>query len=559
MKIAHWHLSQSELPGQNLGQSTFSSQRCSWGRSQHAAFVLVLIVLSMQPSRLAAQPSSVADFEAIAKILTNSADYIERENELTKARRLGTNAYPLVPALMVVVSTQTNQHEREMATEVIAAIGRRAKEATLSLARIVEDKIEHPRLRTKATRAIGHIGSEAAVAVPTLILLLDPTNSPPLLRIEAVVALGKLGPVARQSIPKLLVLLRSNDREETELVTQVAKTLGAFSHYARDALKPLSRKFSDHMVDIDVFQASMWAFMQIFEETWKNPDRTDSDLLLLHEYGRVVEGRFFELGYPECRAAAERLRDLNSKIADQLANTNAASPRERWWTQLPWYGWVVGIYWLLFFTITPQLLKRRPLWIFRANGFLGKLPEVPVPGIPGVKIGLRFALGFQSIYGHPRVLDAWIDRHYTSLESHFQPPPRLAQPIIDARQKCMELINRASVVRECLSNASPELLANALGPALLPQKVVSLVFSPTHLDPATSGSLVPLVGERLRVIAEVEDGEKWLPQDFLKILLQKKRIIVVLAGFESSCWRIQQLGQSPDGSSVNALIAICRP
>lgn len=520
------------------------------GRTQSRAVVAAAILFT-QPFSIAA-PASRIDFHEMARVLTNtSADHVERENALHKAGEIGTNGYPLLTALITVVSRKTNQYERELATAVIGGIGRRANPAAVPLASIFGDKTEVASLRMKAVRAVGFIGAEANQAVPGLILLLDSTNAHPSLQLEAVVALKRIGPVARQSIPHLVNLLSSH---ESELVSAAAKTLGDFTHHAKAALEPLSRKIAHSTVDIGVFPDLVSAFLQIYEKTWLSPDRTSSDLLLLDNCGRTVEGRLQDLAYPEFKEATHRLTSLNSKVRAEINNWRSTQLNP-WWTRAPWFVCVAIFYYCLWFSIIrPLLLKRKPLWIYLANVGLKKFPEIPVPGISGVTIGLRRALGFESLYGHPRVLAAWVERHRRTLKRHIHLHPDLTQ----WTERGMRLLKKDSVVRALFSHPQPQALAEALGSAVLKGKDIPIVLSPRQLAPETGEGLFPTLREEMRVIADIQDDEKWLPQDFLKILLRQKRVVIILASCDGSWSRIEKLVQSGEISSVNALVITCR-
>jgi len=86
--------------------------------------------------------------------------------------------------------------------------------------------------------------------------------------------------------------------------------------------------------------------------------------------------------------------------------------------------WAGAIYLVTFSAICLALLWLRPIWLLRINDALKLKVDIQLPNwLGGVKVPFRHALLVGFFNFHPRVLDAWVEKHIDTAREVFEEKP----------------------------------------------------------------------------------------------------------------------------------------
>ncbi|MBW4547766.1 MAG: HEAT repeat domain-containing protein [Symplocastrum torsivum CPER-KK1] len=440
-----------------------------------AAAVLKVAVLCLSLSLLVssnswAQPTPYTQVAPLIEKLTDN-DFRVRHDAADAIAKIGS---PAVPALIEALKSEKKQ-VRWRAASALGEIGAEASSAVPALTTALQDEDEYIRrisayalgkigleaalavpdliaalqdtdrnLRLVAAYALGKIGAEASSAVPNLITALQDTNAE--VRLNAATALGRIGAESKTAVPALIVALQDTDKYVRQ---GAADALGRFGTRAKTAVPALITALQDknNYVRLNAAAAlgrigleakpAIPALIAALQDEKEEVRRNAANGLggiagVFQDKAKTLSSSELEKDISDLEKALKIVEDPEANFAEEyiavvrrpLLALKAEKETRLFDRTLEWilkHQWLLGFTSYVIFVplLWLALLWIRPLWLLRINNALKPYTDVPLPFI-GISVPIRFALFVGFFHYHPRVLDAWVTAHITSVREKFQ-------------------------------------------------------------------------------------------------------------------------------------------
>lgn len=321
---------------------------------------------------------------------------------------IGSEAKVAVPALIRALD-DPRESVRVSAASALGKVGS-PEQGIPALMKALRDPAEGVRL--SAVSALGGFGAAAKPAVPALIATLNEGNGN--LASFAAVALGRIGSAADEAIPALIAALKYPDRD---VRLNAAIALGRMGTHAQAAIPTLVTLVQDPDGGVRMGAASALG---------KIADHLQEDVTKLTHQARQQA----QMDLQQAMAALEasgvprdgEVREAVGRALHALRTEQQAQLLKHYlgWAQKnPAIAGSIG-YLLAVLTVWFLLLRLRPLWLLRLNEVL-KLSDLTLPLPTGsVTVSLRVLLLIQWFNHHPRVLNAWVTSHLSTVAEGFQ-------------------------------------------------------------------------------------------------------------------------------------------
>lgn len=265
------------------------------------------------------------------------------------------------------------------------------------------------RIQYKATRAMSSIGRPA---VPVLLSLLQASDDN--LRSPAIEALGQIGPEAKEAVPVLVAMIQKTGAlDQWERITDIVEALGSMKAAAIEAVPVLTTALQQPAAPHEEIAASL---VKIAEGLQDSRDTSAIAVLegALEALNRIPQPKVERSSEILLHAGAiRRFIDILKLLRwTQLKDEAVAVAQAHPWVLL-FPGYVVwSLVWLLIFWIHPYT-------VLRAANLLRPF-DLHVPTMLGrVQVALQYLLFVGFLKHHPRVLDAWVERHIDGARKRF--------------------------------------------------------------------------------------------------------------------------------------------
>jgi HEAT repeat protein len=417
----------------------------------------------------------------------------------------------------------------------------------LRAALVNREEEKDPKVRYSAAIALGGMFSEADTIIPILNEAMKGESEAGVRR-ELIFLIGRFGAAAKSVIPGLIDDYKASlDNEKT--------IKGKREQYIEDYPAPS-----------DVTKQKAYN-----DQIWKKFDSSINELsseriqiaesLVLISNG-LVEKKDIEALNLVKDAYAKIERD--DELADQakLLNKNISRLESLGHTPL-----LATFYLVIIFIALPlgillivwlAVLLTRPLWLFQINEFLASIPEVKVEKLGGITLSIRYLILVGFFHHNQRVLDAWISKYLDKAQVYFNRKQTVADRAVHVPLGLLldrQLIDefRAQIFQDIFSHPQSRILifgeggagktslacqfanwamkrerserlcqAHAMLPILIEQD-----FERSSIEQDFKNSLLKVISDQL---TDMIDATEAPPQQLLKQLLKRKRIIVIADG-----------------------------
>lgn len=270
--------------------------------------------------------------------------------------------------------------------------------------------------KEKAASDIGPLSFKAKECVPALIELLvaerqkkDKTHR--FLMMAVINALGRIGPDAAAAVPQLIGVLKEptfGGDDDDPLRMKTAEALKRIGIEAKDAIPALTALLGDSE-DAEVREFSADALGDIAAALASSGDASHLKHL------RAAHGRLSKSNDPKLRNPSKKV-EAAVEALDSLWLSRAG----RWADTHPFRAALLALFPLLLLG-SLLLLWLRPLWLLKVNERLAPYADVTLPAwLGGFKLPLRYAAVVGFFHYHPRVLDAWVEKHAAAARRTFE-------------------------------------------------------------------------------------------------------------------------------------------
>ncbi len=358
----------------------------------------------------------------LIELLSNRSVWLQRA-AIDSLVKIGA---PAVPALITAIESD-RQILRLNVAAVLSELGAEAGSAVPALINALHDSDEQVRLYT--TLALGNIGVGARAAEPDLIKALQDRSS--YVRIYASYALRQIGVDVKVTIPALVKALSDID---PQVQANAANALGAMGIDGIVAIPEL----------INLAEIAVPELTKLLNVPEKYVEF--AAVRALGNIGGGFQDRERKLSWAQLDSAIETFTPavkLLEERHDLYAESGIASIRRplsalqaeketRWLDKsIAWlleHKLIMGIaaYLILVPLISFSVLQIAPLWILKINNALKPYTDFSIPLI-GINVPLRYVLFVGWWHYHPRVLDAWVDKHIPTARAQFAQRETVAQ------------------------------------------------------------------------------------------------------------------------------------
>lgn len=408
-------------------------------------------------AQVSPQPLIPSNFESYFYQLTDT----NTDNDETARKALVGMGTAIVDPLILKLESPDVQ-ARRVAASLVGAFGPDSKKATPSLIRRLQEDTDGE-VRAAAVYSLEQIGPAASTALPVTIRALKKDKDQDV-RVFAARAVSRIAPTAPQTLQALSESLRQDEDLNVQKMSAAMLVEGAerSSEQFQQVLSDLRSTLSDEKWQVQLAGAIALAAngREIKESS------LTLNALLLNQDVQVREQAMEALTYIaiQLRNKAEQLslsarRDaeegLNSSIAtlkrlrQRLIASGTDSKQEveeidrliarldgtvqfikpsklflRQLGELIVKNWILSgfvIYLLILLSLWSVLLQFRPLWLWKISELLFHVEKIPLPlsqwGPFSKPIHNSTLIVF--FHYHPRVLDAWVDEHLSSVRKDF--------------------------------------------------------------------------------------------------------------------------------------------
>jgi hypothetical protein len=289
-------------------------------------------------------------------------------------------------------------------------MGEKAKGAAPELRRLLRDSNQSLTIRKRAANALERIGSKEKETVSALVEALKYDES---IRSSAIIALGAI--VSRETYPKLVTQL---DNEQVGL--SAAEALGRSGWGVDKAINKLLGvlEVGDEQERLQAIQA-IKSIAEALEyrnnEGYLPKENLKKTITALEEANTELQKYESRLTSFSRQQSQETRKQLDKSI--RSIKKAQASPVLDVFSKNPPL-WVIPFYFILF-SFYGIILLVRPLGLLYFNDFLKSYGEIPLPFLPtSLPIRIIFLGGL--FHYHPRVLNAWVEKHYSLAEDNFR-------------------------------------------------------------------------------------------------------------------------------------------
>ena len=338
--------------------------------------VFCFCLLSSTPIKLKAWSQDKSSVLKPIKTLQDPDDNV-RNNASYGLKQTSPEANAMVPKLIEKLK-DGDRDVRWIAAKALGKIGPAAKDAVPTLMKALKDQYEDVRFVSRG--ALVTIGS---AAVPALVTALKSKNEE--LRRQAAEILGNMGSKAISAKPALIEALEDQNGEVRSW-----------------ALKALNR------IGIDANDAM--ALGKLATEL------RDAKAINMIEELKAIQKSLFSANLSKTEAAQDVRRAI--EYLEQNKRINWWQTTIKWLSEHILISFLVVLYilWVLFWLIVYWL---SPLVLLQTNRALKPL-KFELPGwLASVNLPLRFLLFVGFINFHPRVLDAWVMAHISTVKERF--------------------------------------------------------------------------------------------------------------------------------------------
>jgi HEAT repeat protein len=189
------------------------------------------------------RPIAKETVPALVTVLSEDTDVGVRTSAAMSLARFGPGAKEAVPALIIALRKDTDPNLRLYIVLILGQIGPGAVPALVTAL----SKDTDADLRSGAADALGQIGPGAKGAVPVLITALSKDKDTDAdVRVHAAIALGEIGPGAKEAVPVLITALSKD--ADADVRVSAAFTLGRVGPSAKEAVPALITALSKDTV-----------------------------------------------------------------------------------------------------------------------------------------------------------------------------------------------------------------------------------------------------------------------------------------------------------------------
>ena len=402
-----------------------------------------------------------------------------------------------------------------------------------------------PEVRISAAVALGGMFSEAHTVIQILSEAMkeDPDAR---VRIDAIFYIGRFGAASKSEIPSLINAFKASSDNE-RLVT------GKREQYIEDH-PPLDN--NNQPLDSNHQRAYNAQIREKFDSSIQKlkEERVQiADSLVLISNGSV-EQKDTEAISPVKDAYAEISKNDETASQASLINENISHLKDIGHTPF-----LTTFYNNALFIILPlsilliiwlTLLLIHPLWLFRINEFLALVPEVRIEKLGGITLSVRYLFLVGFFHYNRRVLDALVSKYLEKAQGYFNQKQTVADRAVHVPLGLF--LNKKTYVdefkvenfRDIYSQPHSRLLIFGEGGAgktsLACQFANWAMEREKHGRLCQTHSMLPLLIEQdfenslLKVISDqltdMIDAIEAPPQQLLKQLLKKRRILVIIDG-----------------------------
>ncbi|NJR18428.1 MAG: NACHT domain-containing protein [Calothrix sp. CSU_2_0] len=432
---------------------------------------------------------------------------------------------------------------RRHAIAALLMMGSYGKPAYPKIIDLLADK--NRSVRRVAADALGnfaeHIGSEAKTSVPKLVEVLKKDENFNV-RASAAAALGKIDSDEKEKevIPALLEALKVNYGDNYDLLKNAADSLSKIGVKIQEKAV-IQGELSDGDLDITV---------KSFEEAIKILNKPPYKSL--DNYQKAIKQQL---------DALKRIQTERKFIDNVLKNPSIMTP-------------------IIYLLILLVIFGLRPLWLLKIDEFLKPIDlKLPIPGAP--EISPRWLIFFKY---HPRVLDAWVNRHITSVREEFEEKntvqdrevyipipvvlggktlPQLTGASLRAKfikqRDCILIQGEGGVGKTSLAcQIAKWAMADDENDRLTQHKMLPVLIE-QELDLVTSEGKSALLATIQGQLQDLTNTSQPVSEEFLERLLRDRRILVIVDHFSemSEATRKEIRPESPN-FPINALIVTSR-
>jgi HEAT repeat protein len=326
---------------------------------------------------------------------------------------------------------QTSENDTATRLETLKSIGELkgdAKEAIPHLLRIVKDSSEDPAVRDRARIAL-----EGGVAVPGLISIVEDPGVDVPGRLRACATLGALDKNATAAVAPLAKIL-GDEGEDASLRRCAASTIGEIgvgsSPASVTALTDALGSSDEQLRGRAAFSlgelgsAAKPALPKLITALHGVTGDAEARMNAAHALGQI--GVRDEKVLRQLTETAGNDPALNVRSAAKASLKKLEEPPL--WTSLLTLQdkypiirllvYLVAAH-LLFWAITAALFWLAPLSLLWANEKLAPVSHIPFPWFGGLKLPTRYVFAIGFFHHHPRVLDAWVNKHVSGAREEF--------------------------------------------------------------------------------------------------------------------------------------------
>ncbi|NJL64603.1 MAG: NACHT domain-containing protein [Methylacidiphilales bacterium] len=432
---------------------------------------------------------------------------------------------------------------RRHAIAALLMMGSYGKPAYPKIIDLLADK--NRSVRRVAADALGnfaeHIGSEAKTSVTKLVEVLKKDENFNV-RASAAAALGKIDSDEKEKevIPALLEALKVNYGDNYDLLKNAADSLSKIGVKIQEKAV-IQGELSDGDLDITV---------KSFEEAIKILNKPPYKSL--DNYQKAIKQQL---------DALKRIQTERKFIDNVLKNPSIMTP-------------------IIYLLILLVIFGLRPLWLLKIDEFLKPIDlKLPIPGAP--EISPRWLIFFKY---HPRVLDAWVNRHITSVREEFEEKntvqdrevyipipvvlggktlPQLTGASLRAKfikqRDCILIQGEGGVGKTSLAcQIAKWAMADDENDRLTQHKMLPVLIE-QELDLVTSEGKSALLATIQGQLQDLTNTSQPVSEEFLERLLRDRRILVIVDHFSemSEATRKEIRPESPN-FPINALIVTSR-
>ena len=448
-------------------------------------------------------------------------------------------------------------------------------------------------LYLNAVYLLGDLGEAAGDAVPRLLEMLDEEPEHPWARYIIIGALGKIGPPAKAAIPALRDILLKQEANSTlrSYAILALGNIGIEAGYVMPDILPMIGSRTPGVRKASAEALTLFARSIPFGMDDMSPAEIKRSIPVLEQAQQAILASEFAVADTLAGLNNERIDAINSAVYALRAEYNSRPfvhirdfaarhelYRKPWMWAIAGYVLVVAVCLTLWFV----LLWWKPFWLYTLNRKL-RHPEI-TPEVIGITFGMRQILWLSWFNYHNRVLDAWVQQHFTKVHEHFEnlrtvrertnhiPIPAsiddcpVNQPLADDFAAIFRKDNFCLLISGEGGSGKTSLACRlarwAMGTDVERPPAGHAMF-PVMIEYELHDTLREQKHPLLQAIhsqVELITGDDEIEPEFMRRLLKKKRILVIvdrLSEMNAETRQLIQVGYDPQ-LRINALIITSR-